>query len=189
MLSKKDIVLESVDTFNLNMDALPQPRQEFTIELWTTLLEPMTSQWGLCVGLFGEKGNRIYQGWNCGSNINAAESIIGKGPAFVRKFDGMTPFALNTEHHIAIVVQYVGNMIHVTFIKQNVQNGNTVGRIKFSVYNNVWNADEVGKARLSIGGGCKAAYNEVRIWNRALSEEELTQNAIKFHKAGETMKK
>ena len=34
----------------------------------------------------------------------------------------------------------------------------------------------------------RASYNEVRIWSPALDEDELTQNAINFHKAGETSK-
>ena len=36
------------------------------------------------------------------------------------------------------------------------------------------------------GASASASYNEVRVWNRALSEGELMMNAIRFRRMGET---
>lgn len=162
----------------------------WTIEIWGT--EKSVKEWGRIFNI-GLADNDILMSWSMGNHQ--------PGSVYCRLKDSNSaasetcPIPLNTELHISMVIEPSdgeGNIVHVYI--QDASIGNMMWKKDFDHH---VSAEKLAGKGFYLGHAAgtpwnedaNAAYNEVRIWNRALSEEELTQNAIKFHKAGETMKK
>lgn len=169
---------------------LPIGDTDITIELWVSTKRINGAD---RMFMFGRDGsNRLVSVWNW-KGEDMLEAIYNGNHCVLRPCFG--PFELDVEYHLALVLERRKNDgWEATAYKQNAKTGKTITKRRVEIKNG-WSPNAFNHKDSWLGGSywgdgtSLASYNEVRIWNRALSEEELTKNAIKFYKAGETMKK
>lgn len=163
--------------------------ETMTIEIWAKRLSYI--DWARIYS-FGPDSDELLWSWNVGPTTDCSIAYANKSGK--KHYDYIAPLNLKDhEYHLAAVFESkTDGSTTITYYQQDNQ-GRTLIAKNTSVQN--WQIDQVheyegflGHALLSWVKDANLEYNEVRIWNRALSEKELTQNAIKFHKAGETMK-
>lgn len=178
----------------LGENLIPNDGSAITIEMWAMQTAPSSYARVFSTGI--PRGRHIGLSWSQGENIGASEFNIDRENGGVYNNTGLAPLELGIEYHIAVVFEPTDDGCwNVTAYKQDSQTGATLKKSMLKTKTG-WTLKGYDFKNFHIGmsyasgdnGAAKASYNEVRIWNRALSEEELTKNAIKFHKAGETMK-
>lgn len=180
---------------DLGSNLFPTDAESITIEMWVRQTKRSLFPLVFCVGNI-EK-NALKWAANTIPNQPGCLPFWINGRESKCDADNLG-FVDGGECHLAVVIKTGRNgEINVTAYNQDGVTGETRHRLS-AVYTNAGiKAGELNCEHFNLGAslidgrqmdGC-FVYNEVRIWNRALSEEELTQNAIKFHKAGETMKK
>ena len=165
----------------LGPNLIPTDGSPVTLEIWASSRGPEDDArifgFGRCFGL-----HCAMKWWN-------TPQFYVAGRAGVAPRDGLGSFDLNTEYHICVVFIPSGNQDWT--MKAYRQDANT-GKTLFACQriHPGWSLMGFPMETFHLGLNSRAptSYNEVRIWNRALDEKELTQNAIRFHKAGETMK-
>lgn len=177
-----------VSYIDLGERVVPLNGSPFTIEIWA-------SNNGIRnfsrVFTFGDDCliGQITQSWTRYMDINT-ERFNKEGSELIN--NRLSPFELGTEYHLAFVIEPKDNQLMVKRYKQDAVTGGTLASNEHlfninMIFTNprMW----LGHSAAFVKGNddACASYNEVRIWNRALSEEELTQNAVRFYKAGETM--
>ena len=116
----------------------------------------------------------------------------------------LSPFELGKDYHIGIVfarhfrtgVKRLDSPWEIRIYKQDAKTGRTIKKLTIPLNQNF---SFKGFRSPFLHLGCSlnypqgdaapsASYNELRIWNRELSESELSKNAVRFYKAGETAK-
>ena len=183
----------------LGHNLIPSDGSPVTIELWAT--QNKAENWAR-IFAYGDFGHHSLDvAWTVEDDLNRSFVHLTDGCEY--QGNGLAPFELGKEYHIAIVFKArsksdVGvndELWDLTIYKQDAQTGRTIKKIKIPLERGFsLNGFNSGWAHLGLTylrrreAAASASYNEVRIWNRALDENELTQNAIKFHKAGETIK-
>lgn len=191
---EKGCVYQPNDFCNIDFgeSVLPKDAEAFTIEMWVCPHKLSTEQ-GTRIFSFGKgQMQRVAAFWLFGKQDALVICNGRTQPNIFRNSTG--DFTMNTEYHLAWVFVSKDGKWEVSVYKQDVNTGSTIKKSSH-VISNGWSPTAFEHKDNWIGGNyyndktSEVSYNEVRIWNRALSEEELTQNAIKFHKVGETMKK
>ena len=92
--------------------------------------------------------------------------------------DTNQPYTVNTEYHIAMVLNPVGSQTMVTWYSAPSGNANLgTAQGTFTTNNTVANltdsADNLARSLWSADSTANASYNEVRLWNGALSSNAL----------------
>lgn len=184
----------------LGPNLLPTDGSSVTIELWAT--HNRVQRWARIFSFGKPDLNNIWMTWSYDWSISKNETFVRSGSRG-KSFDGgaiyaSQPYDLGVEYHIALVLErYTAKNWKMTICKQNVATGTTIYKESkdlasdWTLKGDNFPASYLGRPSVFNGDSeysANASYNEVRIWKRALSEQELTQNAIKFHKAGETIK-
>lgn len=162
----------------------------WTIEIWGT--EKSVKEWGRIFNI-GLADDDILMSWSMGNHQPGSVYCRLKDSNYAAS--ETCPIPLETELHISMVIEPSNgkdSAIHVYI--QDATTGNMMWKKDFDHH---VSAEKLADKCFYLGYAAgtpwnedaNASYNEVRIWNRNLSEEELTKNAIKFYEAGETMKK
>lgn len=187
---------ESGSSVVLGSNLIPNEGSSVTIELWAT---QHNVEWFSRIFHFGDvNGSTIFMTWSCKTDINKCQinvwdSVNRYNVVGVPENFGFAPFDLETEYHIAMVLERCSEQSwKMKVYKQDAKTGETIKKVSIGAQEG-WSLTGFESPQCYLGRGTRepaanASYNEVRIWNRALDEQELTQNAISFHKAGETMK-
>jgi len=190
----------SRNNISLGESLVPNDGSPVTIELWATQKE--VRSWSRVFSFGSCHFERcIFITWSHDVDAERCEIRAGRDSNYYGR--GIAPFELGKEYHIAMVLESNDNggikssygkwRLHA--YKQDAETGKTLKKITipldkgFSLRGFLMSHFHLGYAQ---GQGeipaPSASYNEVRIWKRALGEQELTQNAIRFHQAGETVK-
>ena len=171
-------------------------KQPVTFEIWATQLG--VRRWAriLHVGTGTNRGswNTFQIVWTNGTDFNRPVVSFDIGNrTCVGATDGLAPYTLGTEFHIGVVLEQLKDRkVQIRVYQQDAKTGRTLCH-KEAVIDNLSMSDLI-QSQAWIGHSAYgdedsyAAYNEVRVWSRALTEKELTDNARKFHNAGETRK-
>ncbi len=187
---------ESGSSVVLGSNLIPNEGTSVTIELWAT---QHNVEWYSRIFHFGDANvSTIFMTWSRKTDINQCQinvwdsvnrfNVVGVPENF-----GFAPFDLGTEYHIAMVLERCSEQSwKMRVYKQDAKTGETIKKVSLGAQEG-WTLKGFESPQCYLGRATRepaanASYNEVRIWNRALDEKELTQNAINFHKAGETMK-
>lgn len=93
-------------------------------------------------------------------------------------------FEQGVEYHIAVIARKTEEGYWtITFQKRNNSTGSLIASQQISSAGKSWKLSDLGQNRCWLGHSqwpsdddAAASYNEVRIWNRALSESELAEN-------------
>lgn len=164
---------------------LPTSNAPATIELWAT--QHSIQNWSRIFD-FGAPGSTNYlcMTWCQGTAISndRVEARISAATATLAN-GTLQPYTLEQEFHISMViipgVGSTGNTL-VRWYKKDVVTGET---IKSGSFSTPWSLDQLDQRELWLGRSktaadydANASYNEVRIWNGALTEGQLTASAL-----------
>ncbi len=168
-----------VNFIDLGANVVPKDDTPFTLEFWTTLHEMVAWSHIFCFTTGSQAGlmaNFCTNGNNSNTSINCMEKNVNSAT-------GTSP--VGQEFHYSVVVVPDGaNGATVTAYLKNAVTGATIG--KSTLYYADWNIERLNLQRCWLGTSgypnwndpdSNASYNEVRVWNRAFSEEELTHSA------------
>ena len=191
----------SAGNVHLGHNIIPNDGTPVTLELWATQNKV---EWWSRVIAFGEFYGRNFEltwsvDWNNGRNWFGfhPEGADGVGS---HEGKSLAPFHVGKEYHIGIVIApRITSAIksierwEVRIYKQDAQTGKTLAKYVLPLKRG-WSLKgfpmtffHLGYEYFKRGGSsASASYNEVRVWNRALSEGELMMNAIRFRRMGET---
>jgi len=163
---------------DLGSNILPRDGSPATIEIWATQREVRNFSRIFDVGVDGS--DYVTMSWTKSEGINTDMIRIRKGASSVS--NKMAPYTLGTEFHIALVLYPLpndGGWV-ATAYKQDAVTGETLKSTSFT--NATWTLPSLVQTYCYLGRSVQsdadaaANYNEVRIWNRALSEWELAAN-------------
>ena len=165
---------------NLGANVLPTNGSPVTIELWAT--QHSVKNWSRIFDFGRNSSDFICMTWTEGTTLDRAVTrVTGIGD----NVSGLAPYSLNVEYHIALVFEPQGDRTwKITAYKQDAHTGVTLGKITFasslgwSLASQSQDNCYLGRSFFSADNDASASYNEVRIWNKALSESELTHSAI-----------
>ena len=182
----------------LGKNLVPNDESSVTIELWAT--QNRVEFWSRILSFGKVHGRCFFITWSAKMNPSEHQVSASDGCRFTGP--GVAPFELGKEYHIGIVFEpsevtdskTSNPQWNIRVYKQDAKTGKTIKKVTLACGKDFTMRgfpNEFLHLGLSYNGNDSAAsasYNEVRVWRRALDEKELTQNAIKFHKAGETVK-
>jgi len=166
---------------DLGANMLPRDGSPATIEIWST--QRSAKNWSRLIDIGNSTSDNFYIAWSNGSNIN--NPVMGMRPYPAQDCSGLGAYALNTEVYTVITFepQSEGNW-KITAQNRNAQTGAAMGSVSFlsgTTDDVVWTLAKQGQNNCWLGhsqygadNDANASYNEVRVWNRVLTEEECT---------------
>ena len=167
---------------DLGSNIIPADAEAATIELWARpdafskyarIFEIGVNQYAYAnICWFRDYANRDF-------------AEVKHGNVSSNAIDQLKTFTVGTEYHIAVTYgKDSDGKWKATAYKQDATTGATLAKTTFGVPENwslatMWQEScYLGHSIVSGNQDAAATYNEVRIWRGALSEEELTHNAI-----------
>ena len=184
----------------LGTNLLPTDSDGVTIEIFATPKDAMY-QWAR-IFAYGTSSSKLDFTWAVNSNVNKDMAALPDGTV---NHDTMQPYTLNEMHHISVVLEKDGNGgTWIRWARRDTATGEIESKYNFATtfnnpggYNenktnnnegmrriNNWTVASFGNnAEFLLGGAfsgtadIKADYHEVRIWNVALSDGQLSANA------------
>ena len=170
----------STGSLNLGMDVMPPGAA--TVEIWAK--QTATKNYSRIFDYGPNDQNYFTMSWSTGTDINKdLEEIKYANTAILRKDNTLFPYSLGTQYHISVVFTPKGDgSCDVRWAKRNV----TTGAIEKSGSGNApnWALGALyrpyfylGHSQYSGDHDANAEYDEVRIWNGALTDAQLNANA------------
>lgn len=171
---------------NLGANLLPVDGRSATIEIWATqnAIQDWSRIWDVGTDEGTDSIGEMYAAWTSFSTLNAA-------PVCIRNVSvdkgNLAPYSLGVEYHIAAVFEPQDDGTwQVKFYKQDAKTGATSASYTISTSSSSsWSLSNQAQGSFFLGHGhhtdscdASASYNEVRVWNRALTEAELTANVL-----------
>ena len=170
---------ETSDYISLGNNLLPNNSNPITFELWAT--QKSAKNWSRIFDFGSSDAENLFMSWTQDTNVNAdrVEWVDSAGRTTADNTNA--PYTLNQEYHIALVIQPgagQGGNTHVTWYSAPSSAG-TIGGMKGSFdtpntlaqFNNSNNW--LGRSQYTWDDTANASYNEVRIWQDALTDAEL----------------
>lgn len=124
--------------------------------------------WAMTNGMSRVKGGKLWK--KVGGNVWDTISFPAKDAS--------------VEYHIAVTYKCVGSAWQITYYCLDT-NGNVMSRQDCTASDASWSLAAVGRGMCVLGQALTgwdsheaAKYNEFRVWNRALTEEELVANDL-----------
>ena len=164
----------------LGREVFPNDNQPRTIELWAR--QDAIKYWGTIFMVGVNTSDFLYMQWTRESSLNTDKVRIGGA---MSASDQLAPYSLGVEYHIVMTLEPLGdNVWNARFYKQENATGLTLAKVNFtctnalSLVNNSLKTFYLGHSLWSPEDDASATYDEVRIWNAALRETELTRNVL-----------
>ncbi|MBP5228426.1 MAG: autotransporter-associated beta strand repeat-containing protein [Kiritimatiellae bacterium] len=152
-----------------------------TIELWAR--QDVARGWSQAIAIGSSIQDYLILGWVCNDSkaVNYQQGFICVNQTGNHS-GTLGEFTAGTEYHFALVIVPDGNGgSTVTAYKQDAATGETLGFV--TVEYPTWTPANITQSHCMLGRSefndpdASATYNELRIWNAALSEAQLTKNA------------
>ena len=173
---------------DLGTDVIPSSGN-VTIELWGKRNEA-THLWAsmFSIGVNGNNNDSLRMAWSNHIVGDGASDMVylkksGKGDLFFQS-NTMSPYTVGTQYHISMrIVQNADGSTVFTWSKRSAATGEIEKTKTMTVASDKeWSLAEYAGNPLVLNHGYDnddeaATYYEVRIWDSALSDEELTANA------------
>jgi autotransporter-associated beta strand protein len=166
------------DYVSLGSNALSPVDSPVTVELWAR--QNAVQNWARIFDFGASATENLFMSWSLGTLVNS--NRVEWKNAFTSTSNNVNmPYTLGVEHHIALVIEpRAGNngTTRVSWYRAAATNtllGAAVGSFDISntlsgfIQTNCW----LGRSAYSSDSTASATYNEVRIWNRALSAADL----------------
>lgn len=175
---------------NLGADVLPTGDRGFTLEFWMT--ENAAQNWSRVFQL-GSNGDSIWMAWSYGTllyrDVFAVERPGATTFSLTAPLGGFEP--LGTEYHVAVSVAPKGDGTYrFSVYKQDAVTGETMMKAEGDAPSGWTPATQnasvfwLGRS-LSNDPDASASYNEVRVWDSPLGEQELSYSARRGADASE----
>ncbi|MGD0382439.1 MAG: glycosyl hydrolase [Thermoguttaceae bacterium] len=166
----------SSDYIQLGSKLLPNTNTPVTIELWAT--QNTVQNWGRIFDFGSSTTESLIMTWTRGTTSVQDRVEWVDGSIKNTADDTNQPYTTNTEYHIAMVLTPVGSQTLVTWYSAPSGNANLgTARGTFITNNTLANltdsADNLARSFWSADSTANASYNEVRLWNGALSSNAL----------------
>lgn len=164
---------------------------DFTFELWATRLDSAETSlaWPRIFSIFETSGSTptvLSMGWSFSTTVERdVICTYYKGESYVQNnyADKMAPWSQNVEYHIAVTVSPANDGWKATFYKHDAISGETLKEFTTAMPAG-WSPRVLANGAVVLGASpdsgqsdARARYSEVRVWDRALSREELAQSA------------
>jgi len=177
---------DAADYISLGANILPDTYAGVTIELWASQLSVQT--WSRIFDFGNDPWNRVMMSWTLDSNPNA-DRVEVSGAGGNTTDNTMSPYELGIEYHIAMVLTPgAGTARHQTLLQwyKMDASGNTLNSgsmlLDWSLanlnQNNMWLGAPKPYPWPSGEQNANASYNEVRIWDTALTASQLATNSV-----------
>jgi autotransporter-associated beta strand protein len=162
---------------------LPNANAPVTIELWAKT--HAVTNWSRVFDFGSSTTSYMVMTWTQGINLgqDRVEVRWGTDPSFTRTDNSMQPYTLNRDYHMAFVVTPNAGTNNTTLISW-VRHDLTTGEKKKGSMSTSWTLASLVANNMYLGrsqhpdNDAAATYNEVRIWNSALPELQLYENAL-----------
>ena len=177
----KNAASDSKNGGYVNLGSGILPPDSTTIEIWA---KPTTARsWGRVFDCGTSDQDYITLSWSRGTNTGQDRCVVQKAGASVMTIDDAMAFGTGTKYHIAISYRDLGNGdTLVRWTKRNATTGRVI-RNRSEIARG-WTLSRIAGAPFYLGHSqytsdidANAVYDEVRIWNGALTDEQLTENA------------
>ncbi|WP_035613148.1 hypothetical protein [Haloferula sp. BvORR071] len=171
------------DYIDLGANLIQGKMTPVTIELWAT--QNSVQNWGRIFDFNNNTTNEyLMMSWTAGVNANA-DSVEWKDTSLVNKANTLAPFALGTQYHIVMTIipsvntnGEVANGARVNWYAAPAGSTSPLGLIQGSfdvphhlvTFNDLH--DWLGRSISATDNTANASYDEVRIWDGALSTTE-----------------
>ncbi len=171
---------------SLGTNILPTTNSPVTIELWAT--QNAVQNWSRIFDFGNGTGNNILMAWTGGTTItNDQLRYQAANGANSQENNQLAPYTLGTEYHIAVVITpytdpTAGASTTFTAYKMDAL-GNVLNTATFNdpgaslaglVQTNMW----LGLSEYGADSSASASYNEFRIWDTALTQQQLLANSL-----------
>lgn len=168
---------------DLGPNILPADAKSATIEMWAR--QDSASTWARIFEIGVNKYYFAAMCWNRAGDVEQDYIEIKHNNVSKSAMDKLCPYSPGTEYHIAITYyEDADGKWKATAYKQDVATGATFAKTTFegpegwSLARMYQTFCYLGHAVVSGGIDASATYNEVRVWKGALTEAELTRNAL-----------
>ncbi len=165
----------------LGANILPTNNMPVTIELWAT--QNAVQNWSRIFDFGNGTGNYILMSWTRGTDLNT-DRVEVKSPSVTTTWDStMKPYTLGVQYHISLVITPgagTGGSTLIQWYKMDAA-GVTINTNSFST---TWTLALLDQINMWLGhsqygdNDASASYNEVRIWNTALTQAQLVNNSL-----------
>ncbi len=158
----------------LGSKLLPTSNAPLTIEIWATQMS--VQNWARIFEFGSSTGNYMAMTWSQWANLNSDRIEVRSSSVTTTLDNTLAPYSLNTEYHIAFVLTPNDSGTTINAYKMD-GNGNLLASVTTT---SSWSLAELTQTNLWLGhsqypdNDANASYNEVRIWNSALSRAQLS---------------
>lgn len=164
---------------DLGPNILPADGSPATIEIWAT--QRSAQSWSRVIDIGNATSDGFLIAWSNGTNVNQPVMTLNPYPG--TNASGLGAYALNVETYtsVAFEPQPEGNW-KITARNRDARTGAVLGTVSFlsgTTGGVAWSLAKLGQANCWLGHSqygsdrdANASYNEVRVWNRALTDGE-----------------
>jgi len=153
----------------------------FTIEIWAAQNE--VKNWARIIDINFDTANYFCLTWSQGTDGNKDRAEFKLNSAATTVDNTMCPYSLNVQYHISLTfASRADGKIDVAWAKRDVTTGAVVksGKMTTSALCplgklSTWSC-QLGRSPFNDNDAC-ATYDEVRVWQKALSAEQLDWSA------------
>ena len=165
---------QHVSYVDLGSNILPAANTPVTIELWAT--QNQVQNWSRIFDFGSSQTNGLLMTWTRGTALTQDQVHFLDS----QTQDLLQPYTLGTEFHLAMVLAPNGSGTTVNAYKMD-SSGYVLASTTFTSSSNL---TQLVQANMWLGrsefadNDANASYNEVRIWNAALSPAQLAANSL-----------
>lgn len=163
----------------LGQEVFPGDNQPRTIEIWAR--QNALRSWSRIFDFGTSQTDNFCMTWSNGTDINLDTWCVRQYPDVIGT---MAPYLIGKYYHIVMAVDPRGDDVwNVMCYKQDAETGETLNK-DVKVMTNVYSLVSTDPKTFYLGysfyndNDASATYDEVRIWNAALRETELRNNAL-----------
>ena len=168
---------------DLGANVFPKAGDGVTFELWTR--QDGIQSWSRVFELGSSPTDSILMAWTAGTNIDSDDTCIKKSNNGTDWRERLYPFTLGTWWHVAMTfAKRSDGLWDVAVYKQDAATGATAKKFAFTTTAG-WSPLTQNMAQACLGHSLNsndrdaaASYDEVRVWNVALTEAQLTASAL-----------
>jgi len=174
---------------DLGANLLPTDGTPVTIEIWAKnrAIQRTSRIFDMGDSVSGHGNDAFLATWTVGTSLNSDAVDLYESEQEVNfNRNRICPYNLNTEYHISVTISQSklnGGRTSFIYAKRNAETGAVLATTSWET-SVAWSLGDLtqdvfylGRSQWAGDGDASADYNEVRIWNRVLSEAELTRNA------------
>lgn len=165
---------------DLGDSILPTSEAGATIEIWGT--RHSSQSCSRVIDINSGTSDYLFWGWQNGGRVDDDSFGIAAIKGHNDQHSGV-PFEQDVEYHLAIVLLKTSSYWTTKFVKRESSTGEVLSSCEIDSSGKTWSPLSLrqtncwlGRSAWSADCDANASYDEVRVWNRALTDGELSRN-------------